>query len=565
MIKIRLDALTFSYPSRLVLSNASCEIQDRTIYGIIGANGSGKTTLLKLILGELTPDSGLLLKEKNLHIAYMAQDINLDHQNTAFEEIRRGAGRILALEQQLGSLESRFSDPGINSDPKKLSRLIDEHARALESYHQLGGPSLDDTILALLRQLGFKEEEFHLQVENLSGGQKKLLGLAKIMVSKPDVLLLDEPDNHLDLDGKAMLENLVKNFPGVVVIVSHDRYFLDMVVDEIIEIESTRVSTFKGNYSEYMFDKQVRLARQGQMFQAQHKEIVRLEQAAKRLLLWGKIYDNAKFSIRGKAILKRIDRIDRIEKPDTETRRLEINLGGWAGSRKVLELNQVCKHFRDQEAGRVNRVLEGVDLYVGYGERIGLVGPNGSGKSVLTRLILGELQPDGGDIYIGPSVKIGYYAQEFETLDPELTLLEAVCKAGNFSESRGVAFMRKFGFDYQQHDTRVGNLSGGERARLQIAMITLSGANFLLLDEPTNHLDIPSCEVLEDALLEFEGTILAISHDRYFLDRVATRICSLEPVGIQSFPGNYSDWQGRQDQENSRMPPPMSWRGLGGG
>lgn len=545
MIKIRLDALTFSYPSRLVLSNASCEIQDRTIYGIIGANGSGKTTLLKLILGELTPDSGLLLKEKTLHVAYMAQDINLDFHNTAFEEIRSGAGRILDLEQQLGILESRFSDPATNSDPKKLSRLIDEHARVLETYHQLGGPSLDDTILALLRQLGFKEEEFHLQVENLSGGQKKLLGLAKIMISKPDVLLLDEPDNHLDLDGKALLENLVKNFPGVVIIVSHDRYFLDMVVDEIIEIESTRVSTFKGNYSEYMFDKQVRLARQGQMFQAQHKEITRLEQAAKRLLLWGKIYDNAKFSIRGKAILKRIDRIDRIEKPDTETRRLEINLGGWAGSRKVLELSQVSKHFIEAETGQVNRVLEGVDLYVGYGERIGLVGPNGSGKSVLTRLILGELQPDSGDIYIGPSVKIGYYAQEFETLDLELTLLEAVCKAGNFSESRGVAFMRKFGFDYQQHDTRVGNLSGGERARLQIAIITLSGANFLLLDEPTNHLDIPSCEVLEDALLEFEGTILAISHDRYFLDRFASRICSLEPVGIESFPGNYSDWQSR--------------------
>jgi len=545
MIKIRLDSLTFSYPSRLVLNNASCEIQDRTVYGIIGANGSGKTTLLKLILGDLVPDSGLLLKEKNLHIAYMAQDINLDYENTAFEEIRSGAGRILALEQQLGIIENRFSDPATISDPKKLSRLIDEHARVLETFNQLGGPSLDDTILGLLKQLGFKEEEFHLQVENLSGGQKKLLGLAKIMISKPDVLLLDEPDNHLDLDGKALLENLVKNFPGVVVIVSHDRYFLDMVVDEIIEIESTRLSTFKGNYSEYMFDKQVRLARQGLMFQAQHKEITRLEQAAKRLMLWGKIYDNAKFSIRGKAILKRIERIDRIEKPETETKRLEINLGGWAGSRKVLELSQVSKGFSELDDGQVNQVLQDIDLYIGFGERVGLVGPNGSGKSVLTRLILGELQPDRGEIYIGPSVKIGYYAQEFETLDLEPTLLQAVCKAGNFSESRGVAFMRKFGFDYQQRDTRVGNLSGGERARLQIAMITLSGANFLVLDEPTNHLDIPSCEVLEDALMEFEGTILAISHDRYFLDRIATRICSLSIAGIESFPGNYSDWQSR--------------------
>jgi len=365
------------------------------------------------------------------------------------------------------------------------------------------------------------------------------------MIGKPEVLLLDEPDNHLDLDGKALLENLIKNFSGAVVIVSHDRYFLDLVVDEIIEIESTHLRTYKGNYSEYMFEKQARQARQGQMFQAQHKEITRLEQAAKRLLTWGKVYDNPKFSMRGKAILKRLDRIERIEKPADGSIGLDISLGGWSGSRKVLELSGVSKSFNDTGSVILNPVLRDIDLYIGYGERVGLVGPNGSGKSVLTRLIRGEEQPDGGEIYIGPSVVIGYYAQEFETLDETLNLLDAICKMGNFSQSRGVAFMRKFGFDYQQRDTRVGSLSGGEKARLQIAMITLSGANFLVLDEPTNHLDIPSCEVLEDALLEFEGTILAISHDRYFLDRVATRICSLGANGIDSFPGNYSDWQSR--------------------
>jgi len=546
MIKIRLDNLTFSYPSKPVLNKVFCKFQDQTVYGIIGANGSGKTTLLKLILGEFTPDSGILLKDKDLEIAYMAQDINLDFENSAFDETRKGAARILALGEQLGTLEAKFADPHYSAHPARLSRLIDEHARVLETFNQLGGAGLEGRILSLLRSLGFKDQEFGLEVGKLSGGQKKLIGLAKIMIGQPDVLLLDESDNHLDLDGKILLENLIKNFPGVVIIVSHDRYFLDMVVDEIIEIESGRLTSYKGNYSEYMFEKQLRLARHAQMYKAQNKEITRLEQAAKRLLTWGKIYNNEKFSQRGKAILKRIERFDRIDKPETESKKLEIDLGGWAGSRKVLEISSLSKGFASPGEGKYNAVLNDIDLYLAYGERVGLVGPNGSGKSLLTKLILGEIEADSGEIYLGPSVKIGYYAQEFETLDFTPTLLEAICRAGNFSESRGVAFMRKFGFEYEQRDTRVGALSGGERARLQIAMITLSGANFLLLDEPTNHLDIPSSEVLEDALLEFEGTILTISHDRYFLDRIATRIISLGIMGLKSFPGNYSDYQTRQ-------------------
>ena len=552
MIKLRLDNLTFSYPAKPILSQVSCEIHEQTVYGVIGANGSGKTTLLKLILGELKPDAGILLKDKNLEIAYMAQDVNLDLQASAFDETRKGATRVLALGKKLTELEEKFSDPYYNSNPNRLARLIDEHARVLESFNHLGGTSLDASIISLLRSLGFTEAEIDLEVGKLSGGQKKLIGLAKIMIGQPHVLLLDEPDNHLDLDGKRLLEKLIKSFPGVVIIVSHDRYFLDMVVDQIIEIEAESLTTYKGNYSEYMFEKQLRQARQAQLYQAQSKEITRLEQAAKRLMTWGKIYDNEKFSLRGKAILKRLDRIERIDAPDQETQKLELNLGGWAGSRKVLEISALSKSFLNEYEASLSTVLNNIDLYLAYGERVGLVGPNGSGKSVLTKIILGQIEPDAGEIYLGPSVQIGTYAQEFETLDYKLTLLQGVCKAGNFSESRGVAFMRKFGFDYQQRDTLVGALSGGERARLQIAMISLSGANFLVLDEPTNHLDIPSCEVLEDALPEFEGTILAISHDRYFLDRIATRILALGDNGLSSYPGNYSDYQGKQKDDANK-------------
>jgi ATP-binding cassette subfamily F protein 3 len=363
------------------------------------------------------------------------------------------------------------------------------------------------------------------------------------MIGRPDILLLDEPDNHLDLDGKTMLQKLIQNFHGSVVIVSHDRYFLDMVVDEIIEVEGGKITQYPGNYSEYMFEKRLRLERQADLYHAQQKEISRLEQAAKRLLMWGKVFDNPKFSLRGKAILKRLERMDKIDKPELETDQIEFQLGGWRGSEKVLEITDLAKSFPKTDGQGQVRVLDHINLLLRYRDRVGMIGPNGVGKSLLIRMIREEQPFDSGDIRIGPSIKPAYYAQEFETLDPNLTLLETICKAGNFSESRGVAFLKKFLFTYEQRDTPVAALSGGERARLQIALITLSGANLLLLDEPTNHLDIPSCEVLEDALLAFDGTILVVSHDRYFLDRIANRIVVLQGDGTKEYLGNYSDYE----------------------
>ncbi len=542
MIKLRLDKVTFSYPSKHVLQEVSCEIQEGC-YGVIGPNGSGKTTLLKLIQGELRPDAGFIDRDKRCCTAYMAQDVDLDPEKTAFEVVRDGAARILSLKAELDVIEKRFGNPHYYAHEKRLARLVDQQERTLTAYHELGGPGLDGRIRALLSSIGFESHEIGLPVKNLSGGQKKLLGLARIIISRPDILLLDEPDNHLDLDGKAMLEKLISRFPGSVVIVSHDRYFLDMIVDEIIDVENGELIQFSGNYSEYMFEKRLRLERQAQRFQAQQKEISRLEQAAKRLMMWGKVYDNAKFSNRGKNILKRVDRIDKIDQPQLEQEKIEISLGGWRGSEKVLEVAGLTKAFSSRDGDSEQTVLQDIQLLLRYGDRVGMIGPNGVGKTVLLRLILGELEPDQGEIHIGPSIKPAYYAQEFETLDVSQTLLETICKAGNFSENRGVAFLRKYLFDYEQRDTTVGALSGGERARLQIALITLSGANFLLLDEPTNHLDIPSCEVLEDALLDFDGTILAVSHDRYFLDRIVNRIIFLHGDGTREYIGNYSDYE----------------------
>ena len=542
MIKLRLDKVTFSYPSLPIFKQASCEIQEKC-FGVIGANGSGKSTLLKLILGELKPDEGFILREKTSTIAYMAQDVDLAPDSTPLNVVREGAVRVLSLEKELAVLEEKFSDPAYYSNEKRLTHLLSQQEHLLATYNSLGGPGLEGRIRSLLASIGFEQHEMQLQVQHLSGGQKKLLGLARIIISRPDILLLDEPDNHLDLQGKALLQTLIEDFQGSVVIVSHDRYFLDMVVDEILEVEAGRITQFKGNYSEYMFEKRVLLQRQADRFQAQQKEITRLEQAAKRLLMWGKIYDNAKFSLRGKNILNRIERMDKIEKPLLDQDKIEIQLGGWRGSEKVLEITNLMKQFPRVDGKGEDAVLTDIHLLLRYGDRVGMIGPNGSGKSVLVRMILGQLEPDSGMIYLGPSIKTGYYAQEFETLNPKLTLLETICKAGNFSENRGVAFLKKFLFTYEQRDTPVGSLSGGEQARLQIALITLSGANFLILDEPTNHLDIPSCEVLEDALLDFDGTILAISHDRYFLDRIVNRVVVMRGFGTTEYLGNYSDYE----------------------
>jgi len=542
MIRLRLHQITYSYPSKPILQEASCEIQ-KGCYGVVGPNGSGKTTLLKLIADELKPDSGVIMRGKELSISYMPQDVDLDPETIAIEIVRQSASRILLLENRLKEIERKFADPDYFTNEKRLARLIELQEKVFAEYTQLGGAGLESRIQTLLAKIGFEDHDMLLPVRSLSGGQKKLLALARIIINRPDILLLDEPDNHLDLAGKAMLQRLIEVFEGSVVIVSHDRYFLDIIVDEILEVENGRIIQSSGTYSEFIFGKHRRLERQYQRYLAQQKEINRLEQAAKRLLMWGKVHDNEKFSNRGKNILKRLEKMDVIDKPNLDKAQMEINLSGWRGSQKVLEITNLAKGFPKPGGGGIDQILQNINLSLRYGDRVGMIGPNGAGKSLLIRLILGQMQPDAGEIYLGPSIIPGYYAQEFETLDPDLGLLETICKAGNFSENKGVTFLRKFLFTYHQRDTLICDLSGGERARLQIALITLSGANFLLLDEPTNHLDIPSCEILEDTLLDFDGTILTVSHDRYFLDRITDRIVELMEYGLEEYQGNYSDYE----------------------
>lgn len=552
MIAINLDHVTVTYIAQPIFKDLSWEIHGDRCVGLIGPNGCGKSTLLRLIAGELSSDTGFVVRQNGLKLGYLTQEPNLTPDNTVQQEALAASAALAQVEQALSAVEHQLADPAVYASETRLTQVLEQQARLLEAYEQLGGPGYEKRVRAILQSVGFTSDaDLNLTIATLSGGQKKLLGLAKLLITQPDILLLDEPDNHLDLAGKMLLEQLINEHQGATIIVSHDRYLLDLVVDEIVEMEDGRLTHYPGDYSEYVFEKRMNQLRQQQLFQAQQKEINRLEESANRLLTWGRLYDNNKFIRRGKSILKRLEKIDRIDQPKLERRRMELALGGWRGSNKVLEITNLDKIFASGDEETI--VLAGLNLLIWHGERVGLVGPNGAGKSVLFRLILGQDTRSGGKIVSGPSVEIGYYAQEHETLDYKRSLIDTVRQAEKLSESQTVSFLGKFLFDYEKARGPVSALSGGERSRLQMALLMLTKANFLLLDEPTNNLDIASAEVLEDALEDFEGTVFVISHDRYFLDRVVDRIVELVDGQLIEYVGGYSDYLATKSKRKHKL------------
>ena len=535
MISITVSNATLILGAHTIFRDLSWEVQHDQKIGLIGPNGAGKSSLLKLITGEHSPEKGgAVIKARGVTLGYLPQHPEFDPDRTAISLALEGNPRVAEVDSELARLEAKLGDPDVYNDPKALERTLDAQHILLEEFEALGGQNYDSRVRELLRGLGLPQTDFDKPIRALSGGQKKLIGLARLLLAKPSVLLLDEPDNHLDMPGKAYLEKLINDYQGAVVIISHDRYMLDACVTHIAEIEDGRITTFIGNYTEFIVDKEERLARQEELYQIQQREIGRLEMALKRYKQW--VVFNDKFATRIHNMEARIERIDKIDRPILDRRRMGLELNGWRGSNKVLELIDVTKAFSHRT------VLADISFLIRHGERVGLIGANGAGKSVLLRLILGREQPTRGEIKIGPSVKVGYYAQEHDTLDFNQTLIDAVRLAGNMSESNAVSLLIRYLFSYQQATQKIGSLSGGERSRLQLALLVLSGANFLLLDEPTNNLDIASAEVLENALNDFNGTVLVISHDRYFLDRTVSRIYALEDGTITEHIGGYSDY-----------------------
>ncbi|MGD9144666.1 MAG: ABC-F family ATP-binding cassette domain-containing protein [Anaerolineae bacterium] len=548
MIVVNLDGIVHSYGSQTVLDGLSWEIQAGQKIGLVGPNGAGKSTLLRIMAGEIRPDGGFLYREKELRIGYLAQEPALDPERTVWEEVMGASEDLVRVEAELQRLEGRMADPEVYGDEAALERVLAAHGRAQIEFEKLDGYRYENRAREALRTLGLDEKDTQLPVGALSGGQKKLAGLAKLLAAgtgslgaERSLLLLDEPDNHLDLAGKAYLEQFIASFPGTVIIVSHDRYLLDRMVTHIAEVEDQRLTIYRGNYTAYAVEKQLRLLRQQQRYEAQQKEIARIEAAIARFEHWASLVVDERHARQARSRRKMLERMERVEKPTLERRRMGLELDGWRGSRKVLEIVDLDKEFHSP-AGKdgTEIILAGLNLLLWHGERVGLLGPNGAGKSLLFRCILGREEPTGGTIKIGPSVRVGFYAQEHETLDLDRTLIEEVRQVRPMYEQQAVRHLGRFLFPYEMVRKPVRQLSGGERSRLQLAKLMLSDANFLLLDEPTNNLDLPSCEVLENALDEFEGTVLVISHDRYLLDRVVEHIVELEEGALTEYPGDYT-------------------------
>lgn len=535
MVQIQLANISLVLGARRILNGVRWEIKAGQKIGLIGANGAGKSSLFKLMTGEYSAErGGSISRARAVSIGYLPQQPELDPTQTALQAALAGNSRLAELQEALERVEGKLAEPEVYGNEGRLQQALELQQSLVEEYHQLGGDSYPARVRSLLLGLGLAESEVEKSLSSLSGGQKKLVGLARLLLTKPALLLLDEPDNHLDLPGKMFLERLIRDYEGTIIIISHDRYLLDATVSQIAEIEDGKLTLFHGNYTDFALEKQERLARQEELYQIQQRGLARMEVALRRYKVWAQFSD--KFASRIHAMEARLKRVERLEKPQMERRRLKLRLDGWRGSNKVLELAGVSKSYGQR------RLFGDVRQTIRHGERVGLTGGNGSGKSILMKMILGQEAADAGEILIGPSITIGHYAQEHETLDPNQTLLDAVRYAGNMGEARATAFLLNYLFSQRQITQKIGDLSGGERSRLRLALLVLAGANFLLLDEPTNNLDIAAAEVLEQALKNFEGTVLVISHDRYFLDETVDRLWVIEGEAVVEYAGAYSDY-----------------------
>jgi ATP-binding cassette, subfamily F, member 3 len=519
-----------------VLRGAELDVSEGARIGIVGPNGSGKTTILKIMAGLETPSAGEVVRRKALVVAYLDQNPDGD-ERTAETTVLAARPDIVVLDAELRAIEEELARPDVVGDLAKMDRVLDRQRVLLERWVEIGGPGLAGEARSLLVSLGFEDVDLRLPTTSLSGGQRKLVGLAACMIRQPDLLLLDEPETHLDADRREQVEDMVAGFPGAVVAVSHDRYLLDDTVSQIAELDHGAITMWPGNYSAYAVAKEIALKRQQQLYVTQQKEIARLEEAIKRFELWASIVVDERHIKQARNKQRQIDRMDKIDKPVFERRKIGLEMrSAERGGKKIVELRQVTMGFTGPS------VLVDVSLSVYRGERVGVIGPNGSGKSVLGKALAGLLEPLSGMRWAGPAVRFGYLAQGHETEPPHLTPIEFVRNAKPMYEDEAVSLLGRFLFRYDQMRQPVGTLSGGERTRLQLCLLMLSGANCLLLDEPTNHLDIESMEVLESVLESFDGTAIVISHDRYLLDRIPDRILEVQDGRVTSWPGGYDDW-----------------------
>ena len=495
--------------------------------GLIGNNGSGKTTLMAMLAGELTPDGGSISTTKDLEVGYLAQHVAVTEGASIYEECMASFQAVIELEEKLRAMEMEMA----HLEGEALEEHIARYQVLVDRYEKSGGYSRESAVTGALRGLGFSEEEMAMPAENLSGGQKSRLALAKLLLHEPDLLLLDEPTNHLDMDSIAWLEKFLKAFKGAVVVISHDRYFLDAIVDRILYLRDGVVKSYQGDYTNFVRRRQEEEEQMRHAYVMQQKEIKRQEEMIKRFASW-----NREKSVRAaRSKQKQLDKMERLEDVKGEKNLLLSFAPTTESGRDVLHAEHLSKSFPTKQ------LFDDVTFPIYKGERVGLIGPNGIGKSTLFKIIMNEIAPTSGEVQLGKGVTIAYFDQEMKTLDENKTVAEELWdRYPKLDRFQIHAYLARFLFTGDDLDKRIGDLSGGEKGRLSLLIIMLSGANFLLLDEPTNHLDIESKESLEAALKDYTGTILTISHDRYFLDRVATKIVCLSEEGTFMVDGDYT-------------------------
>jgi ATP-binding cassette subfamily F protein 3 len=521
--------LTKSFGGRLILRGADLDVEAGARIGVLGPNGGGKSTLMRILAGLETPDAGLVTRRRGLVLAHLPQIVDGDERD-ALTTVLAARPELAALERELHAAEA---DPRLGGDDlEAMTKALARHERALAAWTEAGGDRAEGEARGHLRALGI---DGSLPTRELSGGQRKLVALAACLARRPDVLLLDEPEAHLDMARRERLTALLDDFDGAVVMISHDRHLLDAAVSEIAELDRGTIRIWPGAYSAYVVARQLELERRRQVYVTQQKEIERLEEAVRRFRHWAHIRVNERAARQARVKQMQIDRMEKVERPVFERRRMALALrAGTRGGQRVLALEGVDATYGDDP------VLLDVDLVVMRGERVGVVGPNGGGKTTLLRIITTELAPAAGTRWAGDGITLGYLSQAANALPGDVSVLDALRTGRSLPEDAAVRLLMGFLFDYEQCRRPVGTLSGGERTRLAFLCLMQDAPNCLVLDEPTNHLDIDSIEALEDALERYDGTVIAVSHDRYFLDRIADRIVLVADGEVRAFEGGWS-------------------------
>ena len=524
-----------SFGTDVIIKSCSFNIEDHEKAAIVGINGAGKSTLLKIITGIEPADTGLVTLAKDKTLGYLSQQQNLNSDNTIYDELLSVKHYILDMEAQLRRIENQMK----SADDEALETLMKKYSDLNHEFELNNGYAYKSEITGVLKGLGFAEEDFTLNVNTLSGGQKTRVALGRLLLSKPDIILLDEPTNHLDMESISWLENYLLNYNGAVLIVAHDRYFLDKIVSKIIELDNGNATVFSGNYTDYASKKAILRNMQLKEYLNQQREIKHQEEVITKL----KQFNREKSIKRAESREKMLNKMEFVDKPEILNDKMDIKLEpNVISGNDVLTVDNLTKGFD----GTV--LFDNICFQIKRGERVALIGSNGTGKTTILKLINGIIPADSGSIYLGAKVNIGYYDQEHHVLDPDKTIFDEIRDAYpdlNNTQIRNT--LAAFLFTNEDVFKYIKDLSGGERGRVSLAKLMLSNANFLILDEPTNHLDITSKEILENALNSYTGTVLFVSHDRYFINSTATRIIELANKTVVNYIGNYDYYLEKKD------------------